>query len=149
MDNDNDDDNDGFESHSNTIIVSMIMFSLGGDCQPGPQLWHQPASCRLLQVCFELFLIFSLPLKSLIRSHTYIFLKQQLNFFWFKIIAKYWKQDTHTESPRQAGTTNVLDSDPISLKDTKIVQKPSRSVNAYVISTLIPLLLQGIFLISS
>ena len=81
MNNENDDDNDGFESHSNTIIVSMIMFSLGGDCQPGPQLWHQPASCRLLQVCFELFLIFSLPLESLFRSHTYIFPKQQLTFF--------------------------------------------------------------------
>ena len=94
--NDNDNDNDCFESTSNTIIASMIMFSLGGDCQPGPQLWHQPSSCCLLQVCFELFLILSLPLKSLFRSHTYIFLKQQL--FWFKIIGKYWKEDTHSHT---------------------------------------------------
>ena len=58
IDNGDDNDNDGFESNSNTIIVSMTMFSLGGDCQPGPQLWHQPSSCRLLQVSFELFLMY-------------------------------------------------------------------------------------------
>ena len=56
------------------------MFSLGGDCQPGPQLWHQPSSCRLLQVCFELCLILFLPLKYLFRSHTYLYLSEATAF---------------------------------------------------------------------
>ena len=72
IDNGDDNDNDGFESTSNTIIVSMIMFSLGGDCQPGPQLWHQPSSCCLLQVCFELFLMLSFCLWNLCLDHILI-----------------------------------------------------------------------------